>query len=414
MKLSEKFPFARRVAAQVKDFILLLRKDRILKFLGATCAIILLGATSIFIADRFYATRGVAGILDAIYWAVVTIATVGYGDVVPSSPLAKVLALVIILSGPALLSLLTASIASMLVEKKIREGEGLETIKDRDHVIICGWNENGEKVVDGILLQLKGTKPKIVLVNELEKEDIQSIQVQYKDQDIAFVRGNFVKEEVLARANLPRARAAIVLADLSGGRTMDKADERTIFGTMAIKSMAAKVRTCAELIHGENREHLARANVDEIIVRGESAGALLATGAVSPGLADSVKSLVNNQDPNKLWRVPVPSRFADKTFGELLPYFRDKFQALLVGVVREKESIKLEDILSGDSTFIDDFIKKKFEESGKDFFGDKKDVSVIVNPPDDYLLGPNDWVIAIAREKPVEGGFVERLVGGVS
>jgi voltage-gated potassium channel len=414
LKLSEKFPFVRRNATRLKDFILLLRKERILKFLGATCAIILLGATSIFIADRFYATRGAGGILDAIYWAVVTIATVGYGDVVPSSPLAKLLALVIILSGPALLSLLTASVASMLVEKKIREGEGLETIKDRDHVIICGWNENGEKVIDGILRQLKGAKPKIVLVNELDKEDIQSIQVQYKDHDIAFVRGNFVKEEVLARANLPRARAAIVLADLSGGRTMDKADERTIFGTMAIKSMAAKVRTCAELIHGENREHLVRANVDEIIVRGESAGALLATGAVSPGLADSVKSLVNNQDPNKLWRVPVPSRFADKTFGELLPYFRDKFQALLVGVVREKESIKLEDILSGDSTFIDDFIKKKFEESGKDFFGDKKDVSVIVNPPDDYLLSPNDWVIAIAKEKPVEAGLVERLVGGIS
>jgi voltage-gated potassium channel len=404
----------RRAFIQAKDFLLVLRKERILKLLGATCAIILLGATSIFIADRYYATKGAAGILDAVYWAVVTIATVGYGDVVPSSPVAKLLALVIILSGPALLSLLTASMASMLVEKKIREGEGLETIKDRDHVIICGWNDNGEKVLDGILVQLKGTKPKIVLVNELEKEDIQSIQNQYKDCDIAFVRGNFVKEEVLARANLPRARAAIVLADLSGERTMDKADERTIFGTMAIKSMAAKVRTCAELILSENREHLVRANVDEIIVRGESAGALLATGAVSPGLTDSVKSLVNNQDPNKLWRVPVPSRFADKTFGELLPYFRENFQALLIGVVREKESIKLEDILSGDSTFIDDFIKKKFEESGKDFFGGKKDVSILVNPPDDYLLSANDWVIAIAKERPVEAGFVERLVGGVS
>jgi len=414
LRSSEQFSFVRRAFIQAKDFFLVLRKERILKLLGATCAIILLGATSIFIADRYYATKGAAGILDAIYWAVVTIATVGYGDVVPSSPVAKLLALVIILSGPALLSLLTASMASMLVEKKIREGEGLETIKDRDHVIICGWNENGEKVLDGILVQLKGTKPKIVLVNELEKEDIQSIQYQYKDCDIAFVRGNFVKEEVLARANLPRARAAIVLADLSGGRTMDKADERTIFGTMAIKSMAAKVRTCAELILSENREHLVRANVDEIIVRGESAGALLATGAVSPGLADSVKSLVNNQDPNKLWRVPVPSRFADKTFGELLPYFRENFQALLIGVVREKESIKLEDILSGDSTFIDDFIKKKFEESGKDFFGGKKDVSILVNPPDDYLLSANDWVIAIAKERPVEAGFVERLVGGVS
>jgi voltage-gated potassium channel len=164
----------------------------------------------------------------------------------------------------------------------------------------------------------------------------------------------------------------------------------------------------------ENREHLFRANVDEIIVRGESAGALLATAAVSPGLTDSVKSLINSEDPNKLWRVPVPSRFADKTFGELLPYFRDKFQALLVGVVREKKSIQLEDILSGDSSFIDDFIKKKFEESGKDFFSDKKAVSVLVNPPDDYLLSANDFVIAIAKERPVEAGFVERLVGGVS
>jgi len=414
LKFSKEIPFVRRALVQAKDFFVVLKKEKILKLLGATWAIILLGATSLFIADRYYATKGAAGILDAIYWAVVTIATVGYGDVVPNSAVAKLLALVIILSGPALLSLLTASVASMLVQKKIREGEGLETIKDRDHLIICGWNENGDKVIDILLLQLKGTKPKIILVNELEKEDIQSIQVNYKESDIAFVRGDFVKEEVLARANLPRAKAAIVLADLSGGRTLDKADERTIFATMAIKSMASKVRTCAELIHGENKEHLLRANVDEIIVRGESSGALLATAAVSPGLADSVKSLINSQDPNKLWRVPVPSRFADKTFGELLPYFRDKFQALLVGVVREKGSIKLEDILSGDSTFIDDFIKKKFEESGKDFFGEKKDVSVIVNPPDDYLLGSNDWVIAIAKEKPVEAGFVERLVGGVS
>ena len=37
--------------------------------------VILLGATSIFIADRYYATKGAAGILDAIYWAVVTIAS---------------------------------------------------------------------------------------------------------------------------------------------------------------------------------------------------------------------------------------------------------------------------------------------------------------------------------------------------
>jgi len=55
----------------------------------------------------------------------------------------------------------------------------------------------------------------VVLINELDREDIQTLQYKYKDNGLAFVRGNFVKEDVLARANLARAKAAIVLADVS-------------------------------------------------------------------------------------------------------------------------------------------------------------------------------------------------------
>jgi voltage-gated potassium channel len=81
---------------------------------------------------------------------------VGYGDIVPSSRMGKGFALMIILSGPALLSLITASVASIFVERKIKERKGWEAIKDKGHIIICGWNENGEKVIDGLLLQSKG------------------------------------------------------------------------------------------------------------------------------------------------------------------------------------------------------------------------------------------------------------------
>ncbi|MFH1487316.1 MAG: ion channel [Pseudomonadota bacterium] len=400
------------IAIQVRQIFNLLKRERFFKILGVTVAIILYGALAIFFADHYYRTKGAGGIFDAIYWAVVTITTVGYGDLVPSSKLAKVFALMIILSGPALLSLVTASVASIFVERKIREGKGLETIKLKDHIIICGWNENGEKVIDGILLHSKASPGNLVLINELDRDEVQSIQYKYKDHDISFVRGNFVKEDVLARANLVRAAATIVLADISGGHSLDKADERTIFGTMAIKSMAAKVRTCAELIHPENREHLIRANVDEIIVRGESAGTLLATSAISPGVTDSIKLLINNQDENKLWRIAVPARYFGKTCGELAARLRDKSGALLLAVVREAESVKLEDILSDDSTFIDEFIRRKFQESGKDFFGAKKDLSVVLNPSYDYELSKNDWVVVIAKERPSEAGFMERLVGG--
>ena len=396
-------PFSawRRVAGRARELYALFKRQRVFKILGLTCAIILYGALALYVSDRYYETRGSRGIFDAIYWAVVTLTTVGYGDIVPASKMAKFFALMIILSGPALLSLITASIASVFVERKIKEGKGLESIKDKGHIVLCGWNENGQSVIDAILIQTQGSPVKIVLVNELDRDEVQTIQYKHEKEGIRFVRGNFVKESVLARANIARARSAIVLADQSGGHSIENADERTIFGTMTIKSMASKVRTCAELIHAENREHLLRANVDEIVVRGESAGSLLATAAVSPGVPDSIRRLINNQDENKLWRMAVPNRLVGKPFSAAAQRLREKYGALLLGVIREEEKIQLSDILSDDSTFIDDFIRRKFEESGKDYFGGERGLTIILNPEDEFELTRNDGLVVIARERPV-------------
>ena len=401
-----------RIFAPLRQFYRLLRDEKLFRILAIAVIIILGGALAIFFVDQYYITRGTYGIFDAIYWAVVTITTVGYGDIVPDSKISKLIALMIIVSGPVVLSLFTASIASIFVERKIKEGKGLETIKDKGQIIICGWNENGERVIDGILQQAKGTPPKVVLINELSRDEVQSIQYKYEDQGIRFVRGNYIKEDVLARANLIRASAVIILADRSGGHRIETADERTIFGAMAIKSMASKVRTCAELIHEENREHLLRTHVEGIIVRGESTGSMLATATISPGVADSIKRLINNRDANKLWRIPVPSKFVAGPLGELSAHLRESSDALLFAIIREEEKMKLEDILSDDSSFIDEFIKKKFEESGKDFFGAREDTTITINPPDDYELTRNDWIVVISREKPYAAGLMGRLVGG--
>ena len=121
---SEKSPLGlKRIIDQARQLYHLFKTERFFGILGFTSLIILYGALAIFFADRYYDTKGAGGIFDAIYWAVVTIATVGYGDIVPTSRIAKVFALMIIMSGPALLSLITASIASIFIERKIREGK---------------------------------------------------------------------------------------------------------------------------------------------------------------------------------------------------------------------------------------------------------------------------------------------------
>lgn len=399
---------------RVREVYTLFKNEKFFYFLFIIFLTILFGAVTIFFADRYYQTKGLGGLFDAVYWAVVTLATVGYGDIVPKSTMARIFAIAVILCGPFILSLITASISSIFIEKKIKEGKGLEPIKEKDHLIICGWNEHGEKVIDGLINPGTGAAPKIVLISELDRDEVQSIQYRYKKQDLRFARGNFVKEDVLARANLQKAASAIVLADISGGHSIENADERTIFGCMAIKSMAPKIRLCAELINEENREHLKRTNVDEIVVRGESAGFLLAASAVSPGVTDTISLLVTNKDENKIWRIRIPPKFIDGTFGELAAHLREKHGALTLAVIREEQKISLDDILSDDSTFIDDFIKRKFEESGKDFFDDRKDNVVTLNPPDDFKMSRNDWLVIISKEKPSESGIIGKWVGGAA
>jgi voltage-gated potassium channel len=61
---------------------------------------------------------------EAMWWAVQTVTTVGYGDVVPHNTLGRVIGAVVMLNGIAFISLITASVTAMLVEQA-RQRQGV-------------------------------------------------------------------------------------------------------------------------------------------------------------------------------------------------------------------------------------------------------------------------------------------------
>jgi voltage-gated potassium channel len=229
---------------------------------------------------------------------------------------------------------------------------------------------------------------------------VESLKYKFQERGFRFLRGDFTREDVMARANITQARSAILLADTSGQHSLEKADERTILGTLAIKSMAPEVKTCAELLNPENKQHLRRANVDEIVVRGEHIGNLLAGAATSPGLPRVISSLLSPAEENNLWKVEIPPRFFGKTAGELAAYFKKEHQALLIALINERKGLALENILTDDYSAIDQFIKRKFEEADKDIFGKRERMIITLNPADDLLLTQDDSAVVIARKRP--------------
>lgn len=381
-------------AAMLWDWMMHASTLRTLSVIGA---LLLLLALAVFEFERRAPGSRFTSLFDAIYWLVVTSATVGYGDITPQTALGKSLALGLIGLSVVMMSLLTASIASWLVERRIMESKGMERVNFRNHVVLCGWNVNARGLVDA-LVRTDAERTGVVLVNELPEEEINELLYVNRGHSLKFVRGDFVRESVLDRANARHARSVIILADGKVETGFEKADERAVLATLTLKTMNPQIMVVAELVNRENSGHLRRAGVQQVVVYGDNHDFLLAQAVRAPGITLAIQEILNPGVGAQLQQVSIPGALVDHEFAEVSRHFREKNRALVIGVVSEKEAgVGLDDILSADMSAIDQFIKKQFEGIEHDYFFRGKKTQVRLNPPDNYRMKKTDQVLFLSE-----------------
>jgi len=372
-------------------------RQRAVQLAAVTLVVIITSAAGVYFFEEHTADGNIQSFWDGVWWSVVTMGTVGYGDRYPVSAGGRIVGLMLIFSGIGLMSLFTATIASMFVEQRMKEGRGLETIREKDHVILCGWNQYTENVLLGLTQYGSMEHVSVVLINELSVDEVDALKLKYQKYNLKYLRGNYIHEDVLLRANIGKARFAIIMADLSGGHAMERVDERTTLAALTIKSIAPQIKTIAEILDVENRPHLKRANVDEIIVRGEHVGSLLASAVNSPGLPKLLSNLLTIGDSNKFRRLDIPREYIGRTFMDLSVFFRETHHAILVGLLKDKKTMKLEDLLTDNTSIIDNFIREKIRESKKDFFYDRDEARFIINPDDHHRIASDDYAVVLSK-----------------
>jgi len=377
---------------KVKELYLDLKKEKLPNLLIVVFIMVLIGGALVFLAEVKKNHSMFSDFFDAFWWAVVTITTVGYGDKYPITATGRILALFLMLMGVVTTSILSGTIASIFVDRKIREGKGLQDVSMRNHLVLCGWNKNAEQILDGIGKISGRSKQEIVLINEMDPEEFQSLTSKFQDIDLRFVRGDYTHEVILKKSSIVNAKAAILLSDESGENSLDNADERTILASLAIKSMNPDIILSAEIVNPENEQHLKRANVDDIIIYGEFNGFLLASSTMSNGIPLLVKELLSFESRNVLKNIPIPAQFIGRSFIELADHFLKNGEGILIGVLSEEKKMTLDDILSDDSSAIDAFIKRKFAEAEIDLYesAEKEELQIKLNPGKDYTIRDND------------------------
>jgi voltage-gated potassium channel len=378
----------------LRAFWTVVRKERVVPLLTLFLFLLCAGALG------FYGVEGrlrhpPLTVIDCFWWGVVTMASVGYGDIFPKTLAGRIVGVLLIMFGVVMFSLITAVVASIMVEKKLREVRGLDAFKWKDHLVICGWNE----FLDDLLRWIVSYSPAnrdVILISDIEEEAFTDIKFKYRnDLNLHFVKGDFTHEVVLERANIAEAASVILLIDVSGGKTLDNADERVILATLAVKHMAPKARVSAEILNRRNEPHLRRAKADDVFVRGRHSGFYLSSSAVAPGLPLVISEMLNNELGARLEKIEIPRQFVGKTFRDLSTHVRGSSGNLLVGILSKSREIGLSEILSDDMSGIDQFIKQKFEEADllSSFSGGYR---ANLSPPDDYCIDTNDQGVVIA------------------
>jgi voltage-gated potassium channel len=334
------------------------------------------------------------GLGDALWYGIATMTSTGYGDIVPTTAGGRLVGALMMFGGLTVLSVVTATVASVLVAQRIKEERGLETLKLKGHLLVCGWNPYAERVLEAIFAT--GGTQDVVLVNEMAEEQAGEILSRHKGRSVRFVRGDPASEAVLVRANVRDARAAIVVADSSSG-SASPSDDRTTLVTLTLKSLRPELRVTVEALDIKSEPHLRRAGADDIVISGEFNGFLLSSAAVAPGISQVVRPLLSLSG-TEIRRIAVPPELVGKTYGVIAASLRarDGFQA--IAVVREDRGLTLDQLLSDDTSMVDHFIKDQFSEAGREFLRyEAGGTKAIVNPPDSYEVGPKDAIVGIPR-----------------
>ncbi|MDI6852848.1 MAG: potassium channel protein [Deltaproteobacteria bacterium] len=386
-----------RIRPQLTSFFRTLRRELVLHLFFGVIGLLCLGTLGFFISETHidpWETR----LWKAAWWALVTLTTVGYGDVVPVTGAGRLVGAGLMFGGLLMLSLLTATIASVFVERKFRRERGLEAVKMEQHILILGWNHDGVVFLDQLMRRLSGGVP-VVLVNQLPAEQLENLRAKYPDHEVAYIWGDFSREDILLKANVRRAVKAVILGGRQAGETAAQVDQRILLTALTLKSLNPKLRILAELHLPENRLYLERAGVEEVMIRGQYDSSLMAGAIAAPGLFRLMTSLLTVEGPD-LWAVEIPPRFHGHQVKELAQYLKEKHQALLIGLYSEGRALSLEDLLSEEPSAIDDFIRRKFEATGMTHLFGRAKVDVQVNPPDEQILTPRQQAVVIASARP--------------
>ena len=255
-------------------------------------------------------------LLDAVYYASVTVTTTGYGDISAVSPGARLGTILLITPARIMFLILVVSTTVEVLTEQSRILRAKQRWRQsvKDHTIICGYGETGHAAATDLVS--RGVDPASIVVVDLSEDVVED----GTRRGFVGVVGDASDIEVLEQAGIASAEHIVVAPNR---------DDTAVLITLTARELNPKAHITVGVKEHQNLHLLRQGGANEVVDATAAIGRMLGLGSHDPGAATVLDDLLNAGEGIELVEVPATTNGEDAIPGG----------ATLVGIIRDGQRI---------------------------------------------------------------------------
>lgn len=272
----------------------------------------------------------IKSIFDGLWYSIVTLTTVGYGDFYPVTVTGKILGLVVIFSSLGVLGFLIGVITNIIQSRMEKRKRGLLGTHFVNHFVIVGWDNFAKSVTEQII----NANGRIAIVTD-SLNDLEIIRELYSDDIVFTLLSDYDNMDILSKINIEHSNSVFINF---------KDDSKSLIYSINLKKHYS-VDTVVALNTSELKDTFLSVGVNHVVSKSDITSRMVASYIFEPDVAvyteDLIQSSVNDNDFDiNEYKVIEGNPYLNSKYIDVFADMKSEYDCILIGLTKVNNGVR--------------------------------------------------------------------------